>query len=162
MTIQLGNMHKNVPPTVSPYTGDIRTHRCAFFLITSRSDIIESVDLLLHSHYRDHRFVTLQSLPFTKAFLTVDYFPFTTFITLRDGWEWVSHNAINRSLKHRGPKDRLPVDLMLDIDGGGSQRVMSAQFRKIDGVDSILEALPGFLNEEWADVGGIQNGDEEV
>lgn len=162
MTIQLGNTHKNVPPSISPLSGMIRTHRWAFFLAASQPDIIESVDLLLHESFRNHRFVTLRKPPFTKASLGWGYFRFTFFITLRDGWEWVSPDAVNTLSKNRGPKDRLPVDWSLSFDGGGSQLIMSEQFRKIENMDTILPALSSLFGEECADVGSALSDGEET
>lgn len=75
--IQMGNKHKNVPPSISPLSGMTRTHYWVFFLTSSRPDIIQSVDLILHSSYQNHRFVTLQKHPFTKSSLSWGYFEIT-------------------------------------------------------------------------------------
>lgn len=75
--IHIGNKHKIVPPSISPFTGMARTHFWVFFLTTSRPDIIESVDLILHQTYQHHRFVTLRDHPFTKSSLSWGYFQLT-------------------------------------------------------------------------------------
>lgn len=155
MTIQLGNTHKNVPPSISPYSGMIRTNHWEFFLTPSRPGIIESVDLLLHSSFKNHRFVTLRRPPFTKASLGWGYFRFTVFITLRRGWEWVSPDAVNAESRTRGPRDRLPLDWLLQFDGG-SQGVIAEQFRELHNTDAILPALAALFGEQCP----ISDGEE--
>lgn len=162
MTLQVGNTHRKVPPSISPFSGKIRTHRWDFFLVASRPDIIESVDLLLHDSFKHHRFVTLREPPFTKSSLGWGYFRFTSYITLREGWEWLSPDAVNSSSKDRGPKDRLPIDWCLNFDGFGEQLVMTAEFRKLDGVDSILPDLAALFNDQEVDVAGIPSLNTEM
>ena len=144
----MGNTHKSVPPSISPLSGMIRTHRWTFFLTASRSEIIESVNLILHESFKNHRLVTLREPPFTKSSLGWGWFRFTSYITLCEGWEWISPDAVNSLSKERGPKNRLPVNWTLDFQGGGGQSIMTAEFRKLDGIDSILPALAALFSSD--------------
>lgn len=141
MIIQLGNTHKRVPPSISPYSGRVRTHHWNFFLKSSHTDLIESVDLILHETFQNRRFVTLREPPFTKSALGWGYFRFTAFITLREGWEWVSPDALNSSSKMRGRKDRLPVEWTLEFRGSGGQSLATASIRRCDTTDETLISL---------------------
>lgn len=141
MVIQLGNTHKNVPPSISPYSGMTRTHHWTFFLKSSHTDLIESVDLILHETFRNHRFVTLRKPPFTKSSLGWGYFRFTAFITLRDGWEWVSPDAMNSASRDRGCKDRLPIEWTLEFGGKGGQSLATTLIRRSDTQDETLGSL---------------------
>lgn len=141
MIIQLGNTHKNVPPSISPYSGMTRTHHWTFFLKSSHTDLIDSVDLILHETFRNHRFVTLRKPPFTKSSLGWGYFRFAAFVTLRDGWEWESPDAMNSSSRTRGRKDRLPVEWTLEFGGGGSQSLAIVPIRRADTMDETLTSL---------------------
>lgn len=149
MIIQLGNTHKNVPPSISPYSGMTRTHHWTFFLKSSHTDLIDSVDLILHETFRDHRFITLREPPFTKSSLGWGYFRFTAFITLRDGWEWVSPDAINSTSRTRGRKDRLPVEWTLDFAGNGGQSLAPAPIRKTDTTDETLTSLRRLFTTDY-------------
>lgn len=91
-----------------------------------------------------------------KASQVSGLFHLKVFITLRDGWEWVTPYAVNSLSKKRGPKDRLPVEWPLDFGGCGSQMILSEQFRKIDDVDAILPALPSLFGEVCA----LSDGEE--
>ncbi|KAI7773139.1 hypothetical protein LA080_011749 [Diaporthe eres] len=128
MIIQLGNTHKNVPPSISPYSGMTRTHHWTFFLKSSHTDLIDSVDLILHETFRNHRFVTLREPPFTKS-------------SLGHGWEWVSPDAMNSASTARGRKDRLPVEWILEFSGGGSQSLTTVPIQRSDEADEILTSL---------------------
>jgi hypothetical protein len=141
MTIQLGNTHKRTPPSISPYTGVARTHHWTFFLNSSHTHLIDSVDLILHESFNNHRFVTLRKPPFTKSSLGWGWFRFTTFVTLRDGWEWESPTAMNSMSKARGRRDRLPVPCALDFKDRGSQSLAVLPFRRIETMDEILMSL---------------------
>lgn len=141
MIIQLGNTHRKVPPSISPYSGMMRTHHWTFFLKSSHTDLIDSVDLILHESFRNHRFVTLRKPPFTKSSLGWGYFRFTAFITLRDGWEWESPDAMNSESRTRGRKDRLPVEWTLEFGGSGSQSLATAPIRRSDTEDDTLTSL---------------------
>ncbi|KAF3769805.1 hypothetical protein M406DRAFT_354143 [Cryphonectria parasitica EP155] len=121
MVIQIGNKHKTVPPTISPLSG-------------------MSVDIILHGTFRNARFVTLRKPPFTKSSLGWGYFELTAFITLREGWEWVSSDAISSTSKG-DRRDRLAMKWMLDFDRHGSQSLMMEQFRRRDSWDDIVESL---------------------
>ncbi|KAG6364810.1 hypothetical protein INS49_006414 [Diaporthe citri] len=141
MIIQLGNTHKNVPPSISPYSGMTRTHHWTFFLKSSHTDLIDSVDLILHETFRNHRFVTLREPPFTKSSLGWGYFRFTAYITLHDGWEWVSPDAMNSASRPRGRKNRLPVEWILEFGGSGSQSLTTVPIRRSDALDETLTSL---------------------
>lgn len=141
MIIQFGNIHKNVPPSISPYTGIPRTHHWNFFLKSSHTHLIHSVDLILHETFQNRRFVTLREPPFTKSSLGWGYFRIAAFITLREGWEWDSPDAVNSSSKDRGCKDRLPVEWMLEFGGVGSQSLAIVPIRRSDAGDETLVSL---------------------
>lgn len=141
MTIQLGNTHKKVPPSISPFSGMMRHHCWTFFLNSSHADLIDSVDLILHDSFRNHRFITLRKPPFTKSSLGWGYFRIAAFITLHDGWEWESSDAVNSQSKSKGRKDRLPVEWTLDFSGCGSQSLATIAIRRLDTMDEILMSL---------------------
>lgn len=141
MVMQLGNTHKNVPPSISPYSGMTRTHYWNFFLKSSHADLIESVDLILHETFRNHRFVTLRKPPFTKSSLGWGYFRIAAFVTLREGWEWDSPDAMNSASRDGGCKDRLPVDWVLEFGGNGSQSLAIVPIRRSGKGDETLMSL---------------------
>jgi hypothetical protein len=141
MIIQFGNTHKNVPPSISPVSGIPRTHHWNFFLKSSHTDLIESVDLILHETFQARRFVTLRKPPFTKSSLGWGYFRIAVFITLREGWEWESPDAMNSSSRDRGRKDRLPMGWVLEFGGLGSQSLAIAPIRRSDAGDEALTSL---------------------
>jgi hypothetical protein len=143
MVIQVGNTHKNVPPSISPFSGIPRTHYWSFFLKTSHPDLIESVDLVLHESFRNHRLVTLRKPPFTKSSLGWGYFRIGAFITLRQGWEWASPDAVRSSSKGMGPNDRLEVGWQLDFGGIGKQSLAVETIRRCrsDAGDETLASL---------------------
>lgn len=149
MALMVGNRHQNVPPSISPYSGKIRTHRWTFFVSVSHPELVESVDVILHDSFCGRRFITMRQPPFTTSQLGWGYFPMAAFVTLRDdcGWEWQDTAAVNRSQTGKGTKDRLLVYWMLDFVGNGSQKIMSLGLRRVEDADEILASLEGLFTE---------------
>ncbi|KAK5938693.1 hypothetical protein PMZ80_008885 [Knufia obscura] len=132
MILMLGNSHRTVPPSISPYTGKIRTHEWTFFVQSSRQDIIEQVDVILHPTFRQDRLVTLRTPPFATTHLGWGYFRIYAGITLREGWEWVGEERVVDSDAQKGRcRDRLPVEWVLDFGAGGSWRSRGVKVRRV-------------------------------
>lgn len=135
MIIQLGNTHREVPP--SP--GMARTHHWTFFLNSSHTDLIDSVDTISAGASSNYYFISLRGPPFTRSFLRSSPSYFTAFITLRDGWEWESPDAINSASRARGSKDRLLMEWC--PKWGGGQLLALAPIRRSDPADDTLTSL---------------------
>ncbi|KAL8845766.1 MAG: hypothetical protein Q9198_011354, partial [Flavoplaca austrocitrina] len=133
MVLMTGNSYRKVPPSISPYTGMTRTHEWTFFVQSSRQDLIEQVDVILHPTFRQDRLVVLKEPPFTTTHLGWGYFTIFAGITLKEGWEWVDEERVVDSDASKGRlRDRLPVEWLLDFGGNGGQRNRLVKFRKVE------------------------------
>lgn len=155
MIIQFGNTHEIGPPYTWP-TGLMVTHRWAFFLAASDPDIIESVDLRVPDIFGHYRFVELRRPPYLEGSLAFGESSIIIFITLREGWEWLSPGAVNSPSKPRRVMDLLPVEWPLDFRRGGAQVVITEEFREIEDTDTILSDLPALFGE----IGSLSDGEE--
>lgn len=132
MVLMTGNSHRKVPPTVSPYTGMTCTHEWTFFIQSSRQDLIEQVDVILHPTFRQDRLVVFHEPPFAATHMGWGYFTIFAGITLKEGWEWVDEErAVDSDAQKGRVSDRLPVEWVLDLGGGGSQKNRLLKIRKV-------------------------------
>lgn len=133
MVLMTGNSHRKVPPSISPYTGMTRTHEWTFFVQSSRQNLIEQVDVILHPTFRQDRLVVLKEPPFATTHLGWGYFTIFAGITLKEGYEWVDEErAVDSDAPKGRVRDRLPVDWVLDFGGSGSQRNRLVKFKKVE------------------------------
>lgn len=145
MLIMLGNSHRKVDPTPSPYTGSMRHHEWTFFVKSSQPELIEEIQVILHPTFREDRLVTLREPPFSITHKGWGYFTIFAGLQLKKGYEWIDEERAVSSNRDR-KKDRLPFDWLLDFRGNGSQTNRLVKFRKIQS-----EAEQS--DEEMADLG---------
>ncbi|KAJ9653837.1 hypothetical protein H2198_007003 [Neophaeococcomyces mojaviensis] len=130
MVLMLGNSHRKVEPSISPYSGKIRTHEWTFFVQSSRQDVIEQVKVILHPTFRQDRLVILREPPFSTTHLGYGYFTIYAGIQLGEGWEWVDEPmAVNVDKTRK--KATLPVEWLLDFRGNGSRKTQVVKFKKV-------------------------------
>ena len=163
MTLMTGNSHRKVPPSISPHTGMARTHEFTFFIQSSRPDLIDTVEVILHPTFRENRLVTLREPPFTTTHLAWGYFIVYAGVTLKRGWEWVGEERAVDSNKEGGRcGDRLPMEWGLDFGGAGSQKSRLVKYREVtrDGSGKGKEEVEG-EGEAKAEKNEVGNEDED-
>lgn len=154
MLVMLGNSHRKVEPTISPYTGRMRHHEWTFFLKSSQSELIEQVQVILHPTYREDRRAVLREPPFSLTHKAWGYFNILAGVQLKEGYEWVDEERAVASVRD-GIKDSLPLGWLLDFRGNGSQTNRLIKFRKVqpqpekpDEDTADLSAMAEFMSEE--------------
>ena len=136
MVLMFGNSHRKIPPSVSPETGKVRTHEWTFFLQSSRQDIIEKVEVILHPSYRQNRLISLTMPPFSTTHIGWGYFTIFAGVQLKEGWQWVDEDMAVDSARGR-PKDRLPIQWLLDFRENGAQINRMVKFRQIEQASEV-------------------------
>lgn len=114
LTLCIGNSHKLITPT--PDSSQHNMHEWKFFVRPSRTDIISSVEILLHPTFKPPH-VRLSQPPFEIRRKGWGYFVITTQVILKQGWSWVSEDATEVPFRGDGAKAKLPLDWTLDFDG---------------------------------------------
>lgn len=157
MLVMLGNSHRKVAPTISPYTGTMRHHEWTFFLKSSQLELIEKVDIILHPTYREDRHVVLREPPFSLTHKAWAHFSILAGVKLKEGYEWVDEERAVDSARN-GIKDSLPLEWLLDFRENGSQTNRLIKFRKVqlqpdksDEDTADLSAMAEFMTEEEID-----------
>jgi hypothetical protein len=156
MTLMIGNCHRIVPYSISPYTGVMRNHEWTFFVMTSRPDVIDHVQVLLHPTFREDRHVTLTEVPFSTTHKGWGWFEILAAVQLKEGWRWIhgpEAEAVDSDASAGRLKDTLLVRWTLDFQRKGSQTNQVAEFRRLNELDrEAIEAREHAFNlSELAD-----------
>ncbi|KAK5084742.1 hypothetical protein LTR05_005820 [Lithohypha guttulata] len=136
MLIMFGNSHRKLTWTadssLAATSAEKDTHEWTFFVQSSRQDLVEKVDVILHPTYRENRLVTLSHPPFATTHQGRSYFTIYAGIQLREGWQWVDEAmAVDSDARKHRYKDRLPIEWALDLHENGQQTNRLVKFRKI-------------------------------
>jgi len=150
MILLLGNSHRKVEPSISPYSGRTRTHEWTFFIQSSYQDIIEQIQVILHPSFRQDRLVTLREVPFSTTHLGWGYFTVYAGIRLKEGWEWVDE-PMAVDLDKTRKKAILPVEWLLDFRGNGSRKTQVIKFKRTEPELEEADSNP----EEDSDLGDL-------
>lgn len=114
ITVYIGNRHTLVQPDVDD--GDLpqNQHEWTFFVKPSRTDIIEEVQIFLHSTFRPHTIVR-QRRPYELKRIGWGVFTIEVSVILKAGYSWVSEQA--RDTPDGASKGALPLQWLLDFEG---------------------------------------------
>lgn len=157
MVLMYGNSHRDMDTEIDEDSGLKLKHEFTFFVQSSRPDLIEKVEVVLHPGYRQDRLVTLTQPPFSTTHKAWGYFTVFAGVTLTEGWEWVDEAlAVDSDATKGRCKDRLPLRWPLQLEGEGGQQTRFAKMRKVKGKDKTdsdveeedLESLAAFMSEK--------------
>lgn len=117
ITVYIGNRHKRIDPREdSPHN----KHEWTFFIKSSRTDIIEEVQVFLHPTFRPSHIIR-QRAPYEIKRLGWGVFNIIAAVILKAGYSWVSEDA--EDSPDGAPKGMLRLEWMLDFesfDGTGA------------------------------------------
>ncbi|SMR46252.1 unnamed protein product [Zymoseptoria tritici ST99CH_1A5] len=122
LTVFVGNRHREVDAEGRVREdGASNRHEWTFFVKSSRDDIVEEVQILLHPTFRPSR-VIRQRPPFEISRLGWGVFTLTAYIVLKAGYSWASSDA--EDSPDGAAKGMLPLEWTLDFDGFGGKGSM--------------------------------------
>lgn len=149
MLVMLGNSHRKIEPSPSPYTEAMRHHEFTFFIKSSQPELIKEVQVILHPTFKEDRLTILREMPMSITHKAWGYFTIFVGVQLSEGFEWVDEERAISSSRDK-KKDVLPLDWLLDFRGNGSQTNRRIKFRKIQpDSDDVRE------DDDMADLDGL-------
>jgi hypothetical protein len=143
LTLHIGNTHNPVRVEDPCHN----RHEWKFFVRPSRTDLIEEVQIFLHPTFRNPRLL-LQFPPYEVRRLGWGYFTIFANVVLKAGYHWLSSDG--EDSPDGAEKGSLPLEWMLDFEGGGSQKRCRLKVRREkDGQDEEVAGEREEVRRLW-------------
>ena len=139
MVFCIGITEGNVLDAFSEAPGIIHSHPWKFFLLSSRPDIIESVDIILDPAFSPPCLLTLTDPPYTVNNLG-DHDIVAIFVTLKPGWIWQEDKAVlSGGFGSGAQRNELEFLALNAFQNEGGQEVCIKTYQKYEPNDTVAE-----------------------